>query len=62
MPWQAFAILTQEDAASIAVYLNSLPPTKNKVPGPFGVGEQPTSFVMKIVPPEEGVAPPASAA
>jgi hypothetical protein len=24
---------------------------KNKVPGPFGPGETPTGFVMKIVPP-----------
>lgn len=59
MPWQALANLTPEDAAAIAAYLKSLPPVKNKVPGPFGVGEQPTSLVMKIVPPEEGTAPPA---
>jgi len=24
---------------------------KNKVPGPFGPSDQPSSFVMKIVPP-----------
>lgn len=61
MPWPALANLTAEDAAAIAAYLKSLPPIKNKAPGPFGVGEQPTSLVMKIVPPEEGTAPPAPA-
>jgi mono/diheme cytochrome c family protein len=53
MPWKAFANLTSEDAAAIAVFLKSLPPLKNKVPGPFGARDKPTSFVMKIVPPEK---------
>jgi mono/diheme cytochrome c family protein len=52
MPWHAFANLTGEDARAIAVFLKSLPPVKNKVPGPFGPSEKPTSFVMKVVPPE----------
>jgi mono/diheme cytochrome c family protein/uncharacterized protein YjiS (DUF1127 family) len=52
MPWHAFASLTGQDVRAIAVFLQSLPPVKNKVPGPFGPGEKPTSFVMKIVPPE----------
>jgi mono/diheme cytochrome c family protein len=52
MPWHAFASLTAQDVRAIAVYLKSLPPVKNKVPGPFGPSEQPTSFVMKIVPPQ----------
>ncbi|HVT55491.1 MAG TPA: cytochrome c [Xanthobacteraceae bacterium] len=52
MPWQAFANLTDADAHAIAAFLKSLPPVKNKVPGPFGPNEKPTSFVMKIVPPE----------
>lgn len=51
MPWKSFAVLTQEDALAIAAYLKSLPPVKNKVPGPFGPNEAPTSFVMKVVPP-----------
>ena len=54
MPWRAFAGLTKEDARAIAVYLKSLPPVKNKVAGPFGPSEKPTTFVMKIVPPEGG--------
>jgi mono/diheme cytochrome c family protein len=52
MPWHAFAILTPEDSGAIVVFLKSLPPVKNKVPGPFGPSEKPTSFVMKIVAPE----------
>jgi len=51
MPWHWFAVMTKDDAYAIAAYLKSLPPVKNKVPGPFGPGEKATSFVMKIVPP-----------
>jgi mono/diheme cytochrome c family protein len=51
MPWHAFANLTPEDARAIVAYLRSLPPVKNKVPGPFGPTEQATGFVMRIVPP-----------
>jgi hypothetical protein len=29
--------------------LKSLPPIRNKVPGPFGPTEKPTVFVMKIM-------------
>jgi uncharacterized protein YjiS (DUF1127 family)/mono/diheme cytochrome c family protein len=61
MPWHAFAKLTSQDVRAIAVYLKSLPPVKNKAPGPFGPNEQPSSFVMKIVPPQaketQGTAP-----
>jgi mono/diheme cytochrome c family protein len=53
MPWKAFANLTKADATAIAAYLKSLPAVKNKVPGPFGASDKPTSFVMKIVPPEK---------
>jgi mono/diheme cytochrome c family protein len=54
MPWRAFANLTTPDAKAIAAYLKSLPPVSNKVPGPFGASEKPTSFVMKIAAPETG--------
>ena len=57
MPSHAFASLTQSDTRAIVAYLQSLPPVKNKVPGPFGPDEKATSFVMKIMPP--GGAPPA---
>ena len=52
MPWHAFANLSSEDSRAIAAFLKSLQPVKNKVPGPFGPSETPTSFVMKIVPPD----------
>ena len=51
MPWRAFAELTDTDLHSVALYLKSLAAVRNQVPGPFGPQEQPTSFVMKIVPP-----------
>lgn len=54
MPWRSFADMTKEDVHAIAVYLKSLPPVKHKVAGPFGPSEKPTTFVMKIVPPEGG--------
>lgn len=52
MPWHAFAKLTAQDVRAIVAYLKSLPPVDNKVPGPFGPSETPTSFVMRIVPPQ----------
>ena len=42
---------TKQDVTAIVAFLRSLPPVANKVPGPFGPAEAPTSFVMKIVPP-----------
>ena len=51
MPWHAFAALTKQDVNAIVAFLRSLPPVVNKVPGPFGPTDTPTSFVMKIVPP-----------
>ena len=52
MPWRALAGLTKDDARAMAVFLKSIPPVKNKVPGPFGPSEKPTGFVMKVVPGE----------
>jgi len=51
MPWHAFASLTSEDAQAMVAYLKSLPPIVNKVPGPFGPTESPSSFVLRVVPP-----------
>jgi mono/diheme cytochrome c family protein len=51
MPWRAFANLSTADVKAIVAYLRTVPPVRNKVPGPFGPKEKPTSFVMKIVPP-----------
>src|SRR6267154_1082044 len=36
MPWHAFANLTPQDAQAVVAFLRSIPPAKNKVPGPFG--------------------------
>jgi mono/diheme cytochrome c family protein len=51
MPWRAFAQMTDTDLNSVALYLKTLPAVMNKVPGPFGPSEAPSSFVMKVVPP-----------
>ena len=47
----SFANLTAQDVNAMVAFLRSIPPVKNKVPGPFGPTETPTSFVMKVVPP-----------
>ncbi len=52
MPWHAFANLTPQDVSAIVAFLKSLPAVSNKVPGPFGPSEKPSSFVMKIMAPE----------
>lgn len=61
MPWRAFANLTPSDAMSIAIYLKSLPAVSNRVPGPFGPNETPTTPVMKVVPPPGAPSPAAPA-
>jgi mono/diheme cytochrome c family protein len=50
MPWHALASLAKEDLGAIVAFLRSVPPVKNKVPGPFGPNEESSAFVMKIVP------------
>jgi mono/diheme cytochrome c family protein len=57
MPWMHYANLTPDDAMAIAVYLKSLTPVVNKVPGPFGPNETPTQFVFRVVPPSGAGAP-----
>ena len=52
MPWQAFSHLTPTDAMAIAAYLQSLPPVRNKVGGPFGPATTPNVFVMTVLPGE----------
>ena len=51
MPYHAFANLTKQDVEAIVAFLRSIPPVQNKVVGPFGPTETPTSYVMKVVPP-----------
>lgn len=58
MPVAAFKNLTEADALAIAAYLKTLPPIKNKVPGPFGLTKKPTSFVFQVLPPDKYVPTP----
>jgi mono/diheme cytochrome c family protein len=58
MPVPSFKHLTHADALAIAAYLKTLPPIKNKVPGPFGPSEKPTSFVYQVLPPDKYVPTP----
>jgi mono/diheme cytochrome c family protein len=55
MPVENFKNLTHSDALAIAAYLKTLPPVKNKVPGPFGSNEKPTSFVYQVLPSDKYV-------
>jgi mono/diheme cytochrome c family protein len=57
MPWRSFARLTKSDAHAIAAFLKSLPAVSNKVPGPFGADQAPSSFALKVVPPGEVLTP-----
>ena len=50
MPWTAYAQMTRADALAIAAYLQSLPPVKRQVPGPFGPGDKVSVFVMDVLP------------
>ena len=51
MPWRALGRLSHDDALAIAAYLQSLPPVKNAVPGPYKAGETPAvGYVSVIVP------------
>ena len=51
MPYENLKDLKADDAAAIVAYLRSLPPVKNKVPGPFGAGQPVSVFVMDVLPP-----------
>lgn len=57
MPWRSFAALTTADAYAIAAFLKSLPPVANRVPGPFGPQEKPSSFALKVVPADQVLTP-----
>ena len=60
MPVDSFKHLTHDDALAIAAYLKTLPAIKNKVPGPFGPNQKPTSFVYQVLPPDKYTATPPS--
>ena len=52
MPYNELSSLTRSDALAIVAYLRSLPPVSHKVPGPFGLNETPSVFVMSVQPGE----------
>jgi mono/diheme cytochrome c family protein len=52
MPYDELSSLTRSDALAIVAYLRSLPPVSHKVPGPFGLNETPSVFVMSVQPGE----------
>jgi mono/diheme cytochrome c family protein len=59
MPWPALSHLTPEDARAIAAYLQSLPPVKNAVLGPYKAGEAPgVPYVSAVIPTAQYMALP----
>jgi mono/diheme cytochrome c family protein len=56
MPYPSFVNLTKEDATAIAAYLQSVPPVKNVVAGPFQPGEKVSIFTFRVLPPGETAA------
>ncbi len=52
MPWRSFAALSDRDAAAIAAYLKTLPPTKHRVAGPLGPDAKPAAPYMMIKMPD----------
>lgn len=49
MPWRAYAALSDEDALALAAYLQSLPPVRHDVPGPFGADEKVPAPYLGVV-------------
>jgi mono/diheme cytochrome c family protein len=59
MPWPTFSQLTPEDARAVALYLQSLPPVKNAIPGPYKAGETPAvPYISVTLPTAQYVALP----
>jgi hypothetical protein len=58
MPVESLKNLTHSDAMAIATYLKTLTPVKNKVPGPFGTTQKPTSFVYQVLPSDKYIPTP----
>jgi len=56
MPYHSFSYLTKDDAAAVAAFLQSLPPIKHAVDGPFKPGEKISLFLFRILPPGETAA------
>ena len=50
MPWHAYSALTDADAAAVAAYLKSLPPSPRKVPGPATPETAPAPYLTVKAP------------
>ena len=53
MPWPNFNHMSDADAQAIVVYLRSLKPVRNKVPGPYRAGEEPRVFAWRMFVPRQ---------
>ncbi len=56
MPYHSFSYLTKEDVAAIVAFLQSIPPVKNQVAGPFDPSQKVSIFTFRILPPGETAA------
>jgi len=56
MPYHSFSYLTKEDVAAIVAFLQSIPPVKNQVAGPFNPSQKVSIFTFRILPPGETAA------
>lgn len=50
MPWPDYHGFTPADARAIALYLKSLPPIRNEVPGALRPDQKPATFHISLVP------------
>jgi mono/diheme cytochrome c family protein len=50
---KGYKAFSKEDLIAIATFLQSIPPVKNKVPGPFKPGEKVPTFMIRQLPPGE---------
>jgi mono/diheme cytochrome c family protein len=56
MPYHEFSYLTKQDVDAVVAFLQSIPPVKNKVAGPFQPGEKVPIFTFRVLPPGETAA------
>ena len=54
MPWPNYSNMTDSDASAIAAYLKTLPPIKQRIPGPFTANEPASGLraTVQLPPPE----------
>ncbi|MEJ0040253.1 MAG: cytochrome c [Gammaproteobacteria bacterium] len=52
MPWAHYASLAPRDTKAIARYLQTLPPVRHTIPGPFAANQKPTVTTWRLASPE----------